>query len=103
MRPRSEVRLAMVGAFHDLARAQRAELGQAVGVTWRDAARHAQVGFDVARKCAENMATAGELQRNGTVRTEHACRPMVRYLPADTGSGALDALGSAMQGWATFD
>lgn len=97
MRPRSEVRQALVGAFHDLARMQPN------GATWREAAQRAQVGFDAAKVCTRNMEHAGELQRVGTVKTEHACRPMVRYVPTELQREACAPLEAALRGWAAFD
>lgn len=94
MRPRGEIRSAMA--------AVAAELGSS-GATWRDMATRAGVGFDLARRTAENMRAVGELAAVGTVRAPGVCRPMVLYAPplqvAAEAGAELDAV---IRCWADF-
>jgi len=94
MRPRGEVREALAQASVSLGRE---------GFTWRDAAIHAGVGFDCARMTLENMARAGQVQRDGLVRVPGVARPMVKYVPrqAEEGAGA-HSLAAVVHGWADF-
>lgn len=78
MRPAGEIRQALRSAAQTLAVPERN------GATWRDLAAHAQVGFDAAKQTVRDMAAAGELVPIGTVRADHASRPMVRYAVAAT-------------------
>jgi hypothetical protein len=84
MRPREEIRLAMVKAASELSR----ERG---GATWREMGARACVGFYAARQAAHNMHRAGELEKLGTVRVPHANRPMVLYGYVDAAAGARAA------------
>ena len=65
MRPRGEIRAALAAAFRRLVQERGLVVdGQAVdGVSWRDAAISAQVGFEAAQRTVENMVRAGELVR----------------------------------------
>lgn len=117
MRPRGEIREALASAFHELSptpdvcafRGAVAHQGVlddvCAGVTWRDAAVHAQVGFDAARQTVRDMHRAGELVTVGTARRAHANRPMVLYAPAPGASehaAASVELSNAINGWAQF-
>jgi hypothetical protein len=70
MRPRGEIRTALVSAAE--------QLGDQC-FTWRDLAVTAQVGFAVAKQYAVDMRRAGELEPSGTRKVPHARRPMVTY------------------------
>jgi hypothetical protein len=72
MRPREEIRIAMVRAAAELS----LEQGSA---TWREMGARACVGGRKARDTAFAMHRAGELEQVGTVRVPHANRPMVQY------------------------
>lgn len=91
MRPRGEIRLAL----H-----QSAELlGPA---TWIDLAKHAKVGFRVARQTVQAMLRAGELEHAGLRRMDHARRPMhlVRVVNASAvPASTLPDLVAALQAW----
>jgi hypothetical protein len=90
-RPAGEIRQALRRAFLDLAMARMAEQGaaKAARVTWREAAAVAAVGWDAAKRTADNMARAGELVPVGLVRTPGVSRAMVGYLPAELVRQAL--------------
>ena len=101
MRPLGDERQALRSAF--------AELGAA---TWKDAAQHAQVGWDVARVTVVNMARqGGDLQRVGYERPAGSACWMTLYelvQPDDAaddpppGSAAAAELQSVLASWATF-
>jgi hypothetical protein len=88
-RPAGEIRQALRRAFLDLASARMAEGAQVVRITWREAAAVAAVGWDAAKRTADNMARAGELVPVGLVRTPGVSRAMVGYLPAELVRQAL--------------
>ena len=96
MRPRSEVRQALVQAY--------AEHG---AMSWRDALAHAPVNpFSPAearlvQHTVENMARSGELAAFDTVRLPGARRPLTRYAapPPDANCAALER---AVKSWADF-
>lgn len=81
MRPRSDIRRALAAAA--------AEVGS-TGATWRDLAARACVGFDAARRTAENMHRAGELVVVGQ-RVAGAARPMNVYVAAQPIDPSADA------------
>lgn len=96
-RPRIEVRQAAREALA----ASVHELG---GATWRTAAVHAQVGFDLACSVWHDMRRARELVDHGTVVAEGTNRPMVYCTPASAsaGGGSGDMLLETMRSWAQF-
>lgn len=106
-RPRGEIRTALYTSASSLAGAS--PLG---GTTWRAAAEHAMgcgvaLGYEAARCTWDNMLRAGELQLVGTVRVEHANRPMrlcapVVAPPSQASGSAGEALGQAISSWAQF-
>ena len=79
-RPRGEVRQAIGEAFQHIC-LERGALVFLEGVTHTELAQRAQVGFELARYTAKNMACAGEL-RVLEVRPEPGVnRGRVRYAP----------------------
>lgn len=84
MRPRGEIRAAIAQAFEHLVHERGLVVdGEAVdGVTWRDAAAHAQVGFDAARRAVENMVQAGELVKLGRHKPAGCQHWSGLYVPA---------------------
>lgn len=76
-RPRGEVRQVLANATRELVRSSPHG-----GITWSQAAAHAQVGADVARVTMQNMARSGELSRVGALCTKEAKRPMTLFAPA---------------------
>lgn len=93
MRPRGEIREALVKAAHDLHQERGA-------VTHRDLAERAQVGYEVARRTVDNMAEpGGDLVRTGRVLNDGR-HWMTLFAPADSGafSAAVD-LERAMRSW----
>ncbi|MES2959785.1 MAG: hypothetical protein V4792_16470 [Pseudomonadota bacterium] len=106
MRPRGEIREALASAVTELLfRSSECTAFANPGVTWRDAALRAQVGFDAARQTMRNMARDGELVPVGTARVDHACRPMVLYAPASEAmrcAAATLELSHAIDSWAAF-
>lgn len=82
MRPRGEIRAALASAAEAYARAHVDEHGRPCGLTWRQLARLACVGFDLAKATVKNMATAGELVPVGEVREPGSRRAMVAYVPS---------------------
>ena len=99
-RPQGEVRRALAeAACRLLARRELVVDGTAVdGVTWKDMAAEAQVGWDVARRTVCNMARAGELSRLGAVKSAGSERWMSIYAPATLVDSAAD-VGSITQAW----
>lgn len=87
MRPRGEIRAALADAAQQLACQQVSGTGQLKGVTWRQLARAACVGFDFARATVKNMVTSGELVPVGEEREPGSRRPMVTYAPASMARG----------------
>lgn len=102
MRPHGEVRQALLQAATKLSEQQG-------GVTWRDMAEQAQVGYVVARRTVENMASAGALEKIGSSKRAHSRRWMTLYAPraaepnfATAGTSAPEstaALGCVLTGW----
>jgi hypothetical protein len=88
-RPAGEIRQALRRAFLKLASARMAEGAHVARITWREAAAVAAVGWDAAKRTAENMARAGELVATGPVRTPGVSRAMVGYMPAELVRQAL--------------
>jgi hypothetical protein len=84
MRPRGEIREAMADAFLRLVLERGLVVdGVAVdGVTSREAATAARVGFDLARRTTENMLQAGELVRVGRVKPAGSQHWSGLYAPA---------------------
>jgi hypothetical protein len=82
MRPRGEIRLALGQAAVSLVSSG------APGGTWRDLAVMAGVGYDAAKRTAENMVRAGELlvvgvePVPGANRKAHVLAPGPELLPA---------------------
>jgi hypothetical protein len=95
VRPRGEVRDVLASAAGELVQ----QLGR--GVTWRDLAVHAQVGFEVARNTVRNMERAGELQAVESVLVQGVNRPMRAYAPPAQAPTEPD-LAEVVKGWATF-
>lgn len=81
MRPRGEIRAALASAVQQTGGS---------GITWREAAVHAGVGFDAARMTFENMARAGELVPVGAERAAGRGRALVRYVTTCALPQALD-------------
>jgi hypothetical protein len=106
-RPQGEIRQALAGAAERLVMERGLVVdGTAVdGVTWRDMAAAAQVGWDVARETVKNMANAGELARIGRTKPAGSDRWMTVFVPSamvgdDTWPqpwGGIEALASAMR------
>lgn len=100
MRPRGEIRAAMDAAVSTV---PVAEPG-VQGVTWRDLAQLACVGFDAARRTADNIAAAGELIVIGHRRVPGANRPMKVF--ARPGAASMASQASAFDDlarcWADF-
>jgi hypothetical protein len=96
MRPRGEVRDVLASAAGELVQMA----GR--GVTWRELAQHTQVGWECAKRTADNMAAAGELAVVGTVRVDGCNRPMRAYAPATAPPPADDSLAEVITGWAQF-
>lgn len=108
-RPRGTIRQALSAAAWSLHREQQA-------FHWRDLLGAADIGrslstreqVSLVKQTVRDMTRAGELKPVGTVRTEHACRPMVLYEPcaaADAFGAAASAgaeLVQAMRCWAEF-
>ena len=96
MRPRGEERQALAKAAAD------ALAAGCKGATWRDLAERARVGYQAARRAAENMRRAGDLEAVGTVTCAHSRRPMMLLAPrsAPPEPAALQCLADAMRGWA---
>lgn len=100
MRPRGEIRAAMVAAAPPAP-----PPGVLGGATWRDLAQQACVSYGLARRTADNMVAAGELIVVGHRREAHACRPMrVFARPADAAAPApvTQALDELATCWAAF-
>lgn len=103
-RPRGVIRQALLASAAQLSGAS--PMG---GVTWRDAASHAQVGFSAAETTWRNMRRAGDLVDVRAVRMEHASRPMMLCRPAaappasaGTEAGGCAGLVEAVRSWAQF-
>jgi hypothetical protein len=86
MRPRGEIRAALADAAQQIVDQQVSE-GEVKGVTWRQLARAACVGFEFARATVKNMVTAGELVPVGEEREPGSRRPLVTYAPASIAQG----------------
>ena len=101
-RPVGEIRAAMRQAAQAIV-AERAALGLAgpVGATFLEIAQRAQVGRRAAQATVKNMARDGELQPVGTVKAQHARRPLVAWAPRAPGErwSAGLALDCAMRTW----
>lgn len=93
MRPQGELRQALLLAAQQLA-------GGRDGVTWRDLAEHAQVGYQAARTTVDNMARAGALQCVGMEKRAHSTRWMRLYAPPPDAAGtwATQTTGVALAG-----
>lgn len=108
-RPRGEARQALHDAAQRLATArlddERALREALRGVTWRDMAQAARVGFGVAKVTVRDMARAGDLVRLPVdVRTPHSRRPMAQYLPSSLATPlrttpAVQALDGVQRAW----
>jgi len=84
MRPRGEIREAIAQAIEQLI-VERGFVvdGVAVdGVTWRDAAERAQVGFDMAQRTVENMVRAEQLVRISSTKRAGSQHWEGLYAPA---------------------
>jgi hypothetical protein len=101
MRPPGEIRVVLAEATRELLSA-----GNRSGVTWREAAEHASVGYTAARRTMENMVRDGKLQR---LAERHVApdtgRPMTLFAPvaapaaADDDVPPLMVLDDVMRGW----
>jgi hypothetical protein len=106
-RPQGEIRQALAGAAERLVIERGLVVdGTAVdGVTWRDMAAAAQVGWDVARITVKDMARAGDLARIGKTKPAGSDRWMTVFVPATMVGddawpqpwGGIEALASAMR------
>lgn len=97
MRPRGQIRQALGDAAQRLVQ-QRQQQGVAVaGVTWRELAESAQVGYQVARRTVCEMRRAGELAalQGAQVRMPHARRPLQLYVPVALPAGGQAGPGQA--------
>ncbi|RZI82608.1 MAG: hypothetical protein EOP38_15455 [Rubrivivax sp.] len=100
MRPRGEVRAALSGAALAWAREQQqAQPDQVKGVTWRQLAELACVGYAAARATVKNMVNAGELLPSGEMPVPGSRRPMATYLPANMQPPAAAGLDDVLHGW----
>lgn len=110
-RPAGEIRQALAEAAVQLVTERGLVVdGVAVdGVTWRDMAAAAQVGWDTARRTVCNMARAGDLARIGQHRPAGSRRWMAVYAPAQLLPddawpqpwGGIETLASALRPVAT--
>lgn len=84
-RPAGEIRQALADAVIRLVVDRGLVVdGVAVdGVTWRDMAAAAQVGFDSARRTVDNMARAKQLRRLGSRKAAGSSHWEAVYAPAD--------------------
>ena len=98
MRPRGEIRAALSGAAEAWA-IKQAEAEVKQGVTWRQLAEMACVGYAVARCTVKNMVYGGELKPCGQVRVPGSKRPMAAYWPADTAPTASAGLDDVLNAW----
>lgn len=92
MRPRGEIRQALQMAALVL-------VERYGGVTWRQLAQHAQVGYEAARGTVKNMVRAGELQVVGQATMPRSRRPMALYAPAGVHAAGAAELSSALGAW----
>lgn len=99
MRPRGEVRQAMVSAAEALVQ----ERGSFTG---RDVAVQAQAGWDAARRTLQNMVNAGELVVVGTAKAPGVSRPLNLYTRPQpdqrTAAESAADLVRAVRRWADF-
>lgn len=97
MRPPGDFRVALETAARELGRAG----------TWRELATSAAVGYEVARRTAENMVRDGAFTRAGTTTVPGVCRPMVLYAPAAPVARSAAppdaAFDSVLRRWADFE
>ncbi|KQV85450.1 hypothetical protein [Rhizobacter sp. Root1221] len=102
MRPRGEIRDALAQAFIRLL-SDRGLLVEGVavdGVSVRESAAAAQVGFDAARRTVENMVRAGQLVRISSVKRAGSQHWEGLYAPAEFVPGhacGVAALANALQ------
>lgn len=103
MRPRGEVRAALSGAAEQWAIEQakaNVEPDKLRGITWRQLAELACVGYAAAHHTVKTMVKARELVPKEPVRVPGSRRPMTAYLPAHmlmpSEQNGLDAV---MRGW----
>lgn len=110
MRPRGQIRQALGDAAPRLAQQHPA------GITWRQLAEAACVGYQAARRTVCEMRRAGELEPTGdVVRLPHSRRPLALYVPtagtdtaahghhhssSSTAAGAL-RLATGLKAWVT--
>lgn len=106
MRPRGEVREAVVAAMSALGEQQ------ALPATWRDLLPHvaahvpglspaSPADVRMVRKTVENMAFAGEIERQGSKKVQGVARPMTAYKPRSKGwvRQGTTMLDGVMRGW----
>jgi hypothetical protein len=98
VRPRGEVRMALMQAVERLVAVQGA-------VTWRQAAEAAQVGYEAARRTMDNMARAGELKIVGSDKPAGSTQWQSLFEPNDADTpqawGGIEALASVMRTFPT--
>lgn len=94
MRPRGEVRQALLEALRVLGRAH-----------YRALAERARVGFEAARRALDNMRRSGDVVPVGSARLPGVCKPLVVYalgtvqgLANSAQAGAVARV-SAVLGW----
>lgn len=100
MRPRGEIRSVLASTADEWARTHIDAEGQPQGVTWRQLAELACVGYALARATVKNMVTAGELVPAGMVSVPGSRRRMAAYVPARLQREAPANLGDVLRGWA---
>lgn len=96
MRPRGDVRRALVAAAPDLVREMP------WGFTCRQLATVSQVGYGAARWAVQDMVRTGELDVVGVTRVPGVCRPANLYAPArpELANDSVEALARVMSAWA---
>lgn len=100
MRPAGEVRGALLTAAHALIQALP---DGRHGVTVRELAASANVGYIAALETIRNMKRAGDLEIAGELEVPYRNRPVAEYVPADRsrpsqGAGYVD-LGQMLTVW----
>ncbi len=98
MRPRGEIREALLSSAEAIAREQAQQSVEPTGLTWREMAVRAKVGLELGCTTAKNMARAGELVAVGERSEPGVNRPMRLYLPAS----ALANSAAQANTWAAF-
>lgn len=100
MRPRGEIRAVLASTADEWARTHLDDEGRPQGLTWRQLAELACVGYALARATVKNMVTAGELVPAGAVAVPGSKRLMAAYVPAHMQAREPANLCDVMRGWA---